>query len=72
MSKLIEVRISDYEIEMLSLKLFEELKDMIREYGRDGGYDREYSYLWARFSPEQWMLVNVKFPQLTQHLHRIQ
>ena len=60
----VEVRISQHIWQMLSEEQQAAVKTLAQQYAYDFGYDMHWEFFWIRFTPENWVLVNVKEPEL--------
>lgn len=57
---MIERRISQHRWNDLDEDEQHRIKSVVREYANDFGFDFEFEYYWMRFTPEAWLMANIK------------
>lgn len=69
---MIELRINTWEFGELSHNLQALTNVMVREYATEWGLDHDFDYYWLQITPEQFVMANIKYPDVITHFKRIQ
>ena len=67
----VEIRIGRHIWEDLTEEQQGAVKQLSQQYAYDFGYDWQWEFFWIRFTPENWVMVNVKEPQLIQKFLKV-
>jgi hypothetical protein len=66
---LIERRIPDHKWLDYSAEDRHSVKQICSDYASEWGWCLEWDYIWIRFTPENLVLANIKYPDITRILH---
>ena len=66
----IEIRIARYAWDDMSADKQGAIKQLSQQYAYDIGYDWEFEFFWLRFTPENWMLLNIHDQELIGQFRR--
>ena len=66
----IEIRIARYAWDDLQEEQQQAVKQLSQQYAYDFGYDWEFEFFWLRFTPENWLLLNLHDQELISQFRR--
>lgn len=66
----IEIRIARYAWDDMQEEQQQAVKQLSQQYAYDFGYDWEFEFFWLRFTPENWLLLNLHDQELISQFRR--
>ena len=66
----VEVRIGRYVWEEMTEEQQAAVKKLSQRYAYDFGYDWEFEFFWLKFTPENWLMINLHDQELIKHFRK--